>query len=78
MSRDSRRRLSILYEDDEILVIDKPAGLLTIPSDPARAPFEDTVLKRVRNTSRGRGVRGRTSACCIVWIAIRPARWRSR
>ena len=43
------KRLVILYEDSEILVIDKPAGVLTIPSDPARAGFEDTVLKRVRD-----------------------------
>jgi 23S rRNA pseudouridine1911/1915/1917 synthase len=48
MRRGNKKRLSILYEDSEILVIDKPAGLLTIPSDPARAAFEDTVLKRVR------------------------------
>lgn len=52
------KRLSILYEDSEILVIDKPAGLLTIPSDPARAGFEDTVLKRVREyVARPRGPR---------------------
>ena len=58
MARDSRRRLSILHEDAEILVIDKPAGLLTIPSDPARAPFEDTVIKRVRAyVERPRGPR---------------------
>jgi 23S rRNA pseudouridine1911/1915/1917 synthase len=43
------RRLAILHEDDEILVIDKPAGLLTIPSDPARSTFEDTVLRRARD-----------------------------
>ena len=58
MSRDTRRRLSLLYEDDQILVIDKPAGLLTIPSDPSRAPFEDTVIKRVRTyVARPRGPR---------------------
>jgi 23S rRNA pseudouridine1911/1915/1917 synthase len=43
-----RKTVSILYEDSEILVVDKPAGLLTIPSDPARAAFEDTLLRRVR------------------------------
>lgn len=56
MRRD--KRLTILYEDSELLVIDKPAGLLTIPSDPARAAFEDTVLKRVREyVARPRGPR---------------------
>lgn len=53
MTRD-KRRLTILYEDDEILVIDKPAGLLTIPSDPARAAYEDTVLRRAREYVAGR------------------------
>ena len=58
MRRGDRKRLAILYEDPEILVIDKPAGLLTIPSDPARAGFEDTVLKRVREyVARPRGPR---------------------
>ena len=53
-----RTRLSILHEDDEILVVDKPAGLLTIPSDPARAGFEDTLLRRVRDyLARPRGPR---------------------
>lgn len=52
------RQLAILYEDSEILVIDKPAGLLTIPSDPTRAAFEDTVLRRVRDyVARPRGPR---------------------
>jgi 23S rRNA pseudouridine1911/1915/1917 synthase len=43
-----RNRLTILHEDDDIIVVDKPAGLLTIPSDPARAGFEDTLMRRVR------------------------------
>lgn len=56
--RRRKQHLCILYEDSEILVIDKPAGLLTIPSDPARAAFEDTVLKRVREyVARPRGPR---------------------
>ncbi len=54
----ARERLSILHEDDEILVIDKPAGLLTIPSLPTRAAFEDTVLRRVRDyVAKPRGPR---------------------
>ena len=58
MKRDRARRLSLLYEDSEVLVIDKPPGVLTIPSDPARAAFEDTVLRRVREyVARPRGPR---------------------
>jgi 23S rRNA pseudouridine1911/1915/1917 synthase len=41
-------RLAILHEDDEILVIDKPAGLLTIATDSAHAGIQDTLLGRVR------------------------------
>ena len=52
------KRLSILYQDDDLLVVDKPAGLLTIPTDPARAAFEDTLLRRVREyVARPRGPR---------------------
>ena len=32
--RHARLDLPRLYEDDDILIIDKPAGLLTIPSAP--------------------------------------------
>ncbi|HXM78206.1 MAG TPA: S4 domain-containing protein, partial [Thermoanaerobaculia bacterium] len=27
-----RTRLSVLYEDDDVIVVDKPAGLLTVPT----------------------------------------------
>lgn len=52
----------MLYEDPDILVIDKPAGVLTIPSSP-RAVGEDTILRRARayaaSTSRRRAPRPR-------------------
>jgi 23S rRNA pseudouridine1911/1915/1917 synthase len=48
----ARLDLSLLYEDDEILVIDKPAGLLTIASDPESRATEDTVLRRVQEYAR--------------------------
>ncbi len=38
----------ILHEDDDILVLNKPAGLLSIPSSEEAGNTEDTVLKRVR------------------------------
>jgi len=43
-----RASFDILYEDDEVIVLNKPAGLLSIPSSPDAGKFEDTVLKRVR------------------------------
>ena len=46
--RPARSRFGRLYEDAHILVIDKPAGLLTIPVDKEDGADEDTVLSRVR------------------------------
>ena len=43
-----RASFEILHEDDEVIVINKPAGLLSIPSSPEAASSEDTVLHRVR------------------------------
>jgi 23S rRNA pseudouridine1911/1915/1917 synthase len=56
--RHRSRRLSILYEDDEILVVNKPAGLLTVPTDRAHAGIQDSLLGRVREyVARPRGPR---------------------
>ncbi len=47
------RRIRVLYEDRHILILDKPAGLLTQPT-PAREP--DTLLERAgRYLARTRG-----------------------
>jgi 23S rRNA pseudouridine1911/1915/1917 synthase len=46
--RVARAAFPILYEDDDVIVLDKPPGLLTIPSAPGRTD-EDTVLARVRD-----------------------------
>jgi 23S rRNA pseudouridine1911/1915/1917 synthase len=43
-----RASFDILHEDEHIIVVDKPAGLLSIPSSPEAASAEDTVLRRVR------------------------------
>src|SRR5206468_11433496 len=39
-----RTRLTVLYEDDDLLIVDKPAGLLSVPT-PERE--SDTLLARV-------------------------------
>jgi 23S rRNA pseudouridine1911/1915/1917 synthase len=44
----ARCSLPILYEDAHVLVVDKPAGLLTVPSAPD-GHQEDTALARVRD-----------------------------
>jgi len=46
------RRLDLLYEDRTLVVANKPAGLLTIPSAPGRAEHEDTLLGRAREYAR--------------------------
>ena len=48
----ARLDLVRLYEDDEILVIDKPPGLLTVPTDPEARDSEDTVLRRAKDYAR--------------------------
>jgi 23S rRNA pseudouridine1911/1915/1917 synthase len=44
----ARASFDILHEDDDIIVLNKPAGLLSIPSNPEAGRSEDTVLRRVR------------------------------
>ena len=39
-----RTRLSVLHEDDDLIIVDKPAGLLTLPTE---AREKDTLLDRV-------------------------------
>ncbi len=54
----ARIDLPRLYEDEDILVIDKPAGLLTVPTHPDAKATEDTVLRRAQEYARrlhGRG-----------------------
>jgi 23S rRNA pseudouridine1911/1915/1917 synthase len=46
------RRLDLLYEDRSLIVVNKPAGLLTIPTAPGRAEHEDTLLGRARDYAR--------------------------
>ena len=43
-----RASFDILHEDEHVLVLNKPAGLLSIPSSPGLGSSEDTVLRRVR------------------------------
>jgi 23S rRNA pseudouridine1911/1915/1917 synthase len=52
LNRPAQRRIrapfELLHEDEQILVLNKPAGLLSIPSTPDAGSSEDTVLRRVR------------------------------
>ncbi len=47
----ARSSLPILYEDETVLIVDKPAGLLTVASAPGMQG-EDTALARVRDYVR--------------------------
>lgn len=44
----ARADFDILHEDDHVIVLNKPAGVLSIPSSPEAGNSEDTILKRVR------------------------------
>ena len=48
----ARLDLIRIYEDAEILVIDKPAGLLTVPTSAEARHDEDTVLRRAQEYAR--------------------------
>jgi 23S rRNA pseudouridine1911/1915/1917 synthase len=48
----ARLTLRALYEDEHVLVIDKPAGLLAVPTSPEARDHEDTALERVREYVR--------------------------
>ena len=43
-----RPTIPLLYEDDSVLIVDKPAGLLSVPSGPG-ADQEETALRHVRD-----------------------------
>jgi len=49
--RRARSSVPILYADEDVLVVDKPAGLLSVPSSP-EARNEDTALARVQDYVR--------------------------
>jgi len=49
--RRARISLPVLYQDESLLVVDKPAGLLAVPSSPD-ATDEDTALARVQDYIR--------------------------
>jgi 23S rRNA pseudouridine1911/1915/1917 synthase len=47
----ARLSLPLLYQDDALLIVDKPAGLLSVPSAP-EATEEDTAVARVQEYVR--------------------------
>jgi 23S rRNA pseudouridine1911/1915/1917 synthase len=52
-----RCTLPVLHEDEHVIVVDKPAGLLTVPSAPG-VHDEDTALARVQDYARRLKPRG--------------------
>jgi 23S rRNA pseudouridine1911/1915/1917 synthase len=81
--RRARCSLPILHEDEHVLVVDKPAGLLTVPTRGA-PEGEDTVLGRVREYVRRLRPRGgfvervhrldRDTSGAVVFALSREAR----
>jgi len=52
MSAGGRDRLHLLHVERDLVVVNKPAGLLTLPSAPGRAEHEDSLLARARTYAR--------------------------
>jgi 23S rRNA pseudouridine1911/1915/1917 synthase len=52
----ARCTLDVLYQDEHVIVVDKPAGLLTVPTE--GGADEDTALARVRDYARRLEPRG--------------------
>lgn len=48
------RQVHVLYEDDALIVVDKPPGLLAVPIKGSRAPSALSVLSEKLKTHRGR------------------------
>lgn len=46
--RSRPERLVLLHEGRDLIVVNKPAGVLTVPSAPGRAAHEDSMLARAR------------------------------
>lgn len=80
----TRLSLPLLYEDESLVVVDKPAGLLSVPTSP-EAEHEDTALARVLAYARHRDPR-RGYARAVhrldrdtsgaLGVALSPAAWR--
>ena len=68
------RRLDVLYEDRQILVIDKPAGLLT---QPTQAHERDTLLERAGRVSLSASTifPGPMSELFSAWTRTQQARF---
>lgn len=76
----ARFSLPLAFQDDDLIVVDKPAGLLTVPTDGGSR--DDCVLARVRRDLQGlRGARAYAGALHrldrgtsgLVAIALTPA-----
>ncbi len=53
----ARCTLPVLYQDEHVIVVDKPAGMLSVPSAPGLHQ-EDTALRRVQEYARRLSPRG--------------------
>jgi 23S rRNA pseudouridine1911/1915/1917 synthase len=63
--------LSVLYEDDDLLVVDKPAGLLAIPDrwDPSKPTVVKLARTHVQTSSMSRGPE--TPEAPRIWVVHR-------
>ncbi len=64
VSRLAQARIQVTFEDDALIVVDKPSGLLTVATDRENA---DTLFVRLNEYLRGRDAHGATRA----WVVHR-------
>lgn len=65
------KTFSVVFEDNYLIVVDKQAGILTVPTENQ----ESRTL--VEEVSRYLGGQIRSRSSCIAWIAKPPAYWSS-
>ena len=66
--------LKVIFEDEHLLVADKPPGLLTIATDKERDPHGLTRSSRSTCAS-ARATRRPASSSCTAWTRAPPACW---
>ena len=74
-------QLDIIYEDKDIVVINKPAGMLSQPADDGTPSLVEYLIRHIcldkGDLTEERAARHSVHLCATVWTAI-PAAWYAR
>src|SRR5271169_5251778 len=66
LGKQDRRQLRVLYQDDAVVVLNKPAKMLAVPTDDSDLPSALSLLSAELNSKRQRAfvVSSIASSCC--------------